>query len=758
MANIFRKKDAYIDRVNRSTFDLSFVNNLTMKFGAITPVCLLPVSFGDSFQINARFNLQLLPTVFPIQTQLYVRLHFVYVRTRTLWEDWMSFFGGDETVTPPWIDPTAEDTPQGHAQFNVLDDLQTGALADYLGVPTTISGAYGSAVNGVLHSPIYVSEKPAPGFGRGFFTSLATPNSSEVFTLKDLIAKRGSALGELFEYQSETFININDYGFYKTLMAFEYNFQSDQQTQNPKVILSCHDFPELIQFLRTSRLGYIFSQDSSSATQIGKIDSSTISDTDIVLEFEATQKISSFKFYLVIEFDAHNRESRSDALTYTYIDPSNSVYPYGSGIYESLRQKFNSMDVTAIMSSKEWTKPVAANCPFYTVDSAKLPSIPLSALPFRAYESYYNAFGRDIRNNPFIVDGKPEYNRYVPSIKGGRDIYKYQLHYANWEPDAYTTALQSPQAGVAPLVGITSLGEATFRDASGVEYHAQLETAEDGDTVTGFQVKSSNAPADVVRNLIGMATSGISISDFRNVNSLQRFLEIRIRQSPRYKNLVKGLFDVNLDYDELMMPEFLGGISDTIPVYKVTQTTPTEGNPLGSFAGQGSLQSGMRHVIRKYCPEDGYILGVMSVVPAANYSQLLAPHFTRMNLLDWHFPQFNNISYQPMLYKHLCPYQAYAVNPANVNNVFGYQRAYWDLISSFDEVHGEFRGSMRNFLINRVFDKAPELSKDFLLVNPDHVNDVFAMTSENGDKILGSIAFDITKKTTIPRNSIPHIE
>ena len=94
MANIFRKKDAYIDRVNRSTFDLSFVNNLTMKFGAITPVCLLPVSFGDSFQIDARFNLQLLPTVFPIQTQLYVRLHFVYVRTRTLWEDWMTFFGG----------------------------------------------------------------------------------------------------------------------------------------------------------------------------------------------------------------------------------------------------------------------------------------------------------------------------------------------------------------------------------------------------------------------------------------------------------------------------------------------------------------------------------------------------------------------------------------------------------------------------------------------------------------------------------------
>jgi hypothetical protein len=441
----------------------------------------------------------------------------------------------------------------------------------------------------------------------------------------------------------------------------------------------------------------------------------------------------------------------------SFYEPGSSLNVL-AGLTQEFVNQLNSSPITVVYRSDKWTKPQKEICPFYTATTNQLPPIPLSALPFRAYESYYNAFGRDIRNNPFIVDGKPEYNKYVPSTKGGRDTYKYQLHYANWEPDAYTTALQSPQAGVAPLVGITSLGEATFRDASGVEYHAQLETADDGDTVTGFQVKSSNAPADVVRNLIGMATSGISISDFRNVNSLQRFLEIRVRQSPRYKNLVKGLFDVNLDYDELMMPEFLGGISDTIPVYKVTQTTPTEGNPLGSFAGQGSLQSGMRHVIRKYCPEEGYILGVMSVVPAANYSQLLPPHFTRMNLLDWHFPQFNNISYQPMLYKHLCPYQAYAVNPQNVNNVFGYQRAYWDLISSFDEVHGEFRGSMRNFLINRVFDKAPELSKDFLLVNPDHVNDVFAMTSENGDKILGSIAFDITKKTTIPRNSIPHIE
>ena len=753
MANIFRKKDAYIDRVNRSTFDLSFVNNLTMKFGAITPVCLLPASFGDSFQINARFNLQLLPTVFPIQTQLYVRLHFVYVRTRTLWEDWMAFFGGDETVTPPWIDPTAENTLQGHKQFNIDDDLQTGTLADYLGIPTTITGTYGrtgesykisyDGLKGISFSgnissipkiehPVFPASQP---FGQpdatilDFYNRLKEQPLTGIFVTNDW-------LGTTAGYESNYFGVPYDWNVSQVSIE-------NIEFRIPTKWFSTYSNPFWLGFYdATGQEVFNLSPES--------FNTDSVEGDNFVISIPKSDLENAVQLVFWVDI----RKVKSDYARVVKV----TSYNHGSGV-----KKGNLYDVdilssfTYTVNSGAWTKPEAANCPFYTPDS-DMPAIPLSALPFRAYESYYNAFGRDIRNNPFIVDGKPEYNRYVPSLKGGSDTYKYQLHYANWEPDAYTTALQSPQAGVAPLVGITSLGEATFRDASGTEYHAQLETADDGDTVTGFQVKSSNAPTDVIHNLIGMATSGISISDFRNVNSLQRFLEIRIRQSPRYKNLVKGLFDVNLDYDELMMPEFLGGISDTIPVYKVTQTTPTEGNPLGSFAGQGSLQSGMRHVIRKYCPEDGYILGVMSVVPAANYSQLLAPHFTRMNLLDWHFPQFNNISYQPMLYKHLCPYQAYAINSANVNNVFGYQRAYWDLISSFDEVHGEFRGSMRNFLINRVFDKAPELSKDFLLVNPDHVNDVFAMTSENGDKILGSIAFDITKKTTIPRNSIPHIE
>lgn len=743
MANVFSKKDQYIDRVNRSTFDLSFVNNFTTNFGVITPVCLLPVGFGDSVQINAKFNLQLMPTVFPIQTQMYARLHFVYVRTRTIWKDWQKFFGGDESVVPPFI--------AFNSQSKLDAMAQTSSLGDYLGLPTTIVGKYGRYASYPAYTPrewSYTNPLSAIALALNTIPVDADANTLQT-ALNDKYASVAAAAprGDEGIYGS----TYNWYAFFTP--ATGQPFYPSQNSEN------AYEFSFDIDFARTSgslndsefhNIAFVsWAQENGDIVvkKLSDISSTTLRGTVTTwLVVIPSSEVSGN----VIRSLALIYPKNSDAIELVNI-PSNPAYNNPWTTNFAFSGFLNVIDTT------EQGKVLLDKCPWYD-GSTESKSVRVSALPFRVYEAYYNAFGRDVRNNPFMINGKAEYNQYVPTLDGGADGEVYKLHQANWEPDAYTTALQSPQAGVAPLVGISSLGEAQFRDANGVTYSAQLETAEDGDTVTGFTMKSSDAPADVVRNLIGMATSGISISDFRNVNSLQRFLEIRIRQSPRYLNLVKGLFNVNLDYDELMMPEFLGGISDNVPVYKVTQTTPTDGSPLGSFAGQGFIQSGMKHVIRKYCPEEGYILGVLSVVPAANYSQLLAPHWTRTSLLDWHFPQFNNVSFQPMLYKNLCPLQAYNQSPSSLNNVFGYQRAWWDLISSFDEVHGQFRSSLRNFVINRVFDSAPELSQDFLLVDPSQVNDVFAVTAENGDKILGSIAFDITKKTTIPRNSIPHIE
>ena len=93
MKNIFAARKDFVEGRKRNTFDLSFQNNLTMRFGRLYPVFCKEVIPGDSFRIKPTFGLRFMPLVFPIQTRMQANLHFFYVRNRTLWKDWMDFIG-----------------------------------------------------------------------------------------------------------------------------------------------------------------------------------------------------------------------------------------------------------------------------------------------------------------------------------------------------------------------------------------------------------------------------------------------------------------------------------------------------------------------------------------------------------------------------------------------------------------------------------------------------------------------------------------
>lgn len=87
----------------------------------------------------------------------------------------------------------------------------------------------------------------------------------------------------------------------------------------------------------------------------------------------------------------------------------------------------------------------------------------------------------------------------------------------------------------------------------------------------------------------------------------------------------------------------------------------------------------------------------------------------------------------------------------SLNDVFGYQRPNYDLVGSVDEVHGEFRGSLRHYLINRIFDGSPELGTKFLEIDPAEVNDVFVNQNPDDDVIIGHIRFKVNTKRPFPR-------
>lgn len=729
-ANIFTQTKEFVNPPKRNTFDLSFQNNLTMEFGKLYPVFLKEVLPGDSFRIQPTFALRMLPMVFPVQTRIKANLHFFYVRNRNLWKDWSKFIGHtDNTVVSPYL-----------GSFTA----RTRSLADYLGIPTTgFTSAHGLAMFSKGNKDVSL---PGRHIYRYTYSGTRVQTYSEWH----------------YDGVPIDFTSIFDNFLPSKPLDIYISFR-DPSRDTPSI----SDGPAFVT-------ACVYTHDLSGLSSVSPI------------LYETTE-------HLLEEGDPHESTPLSDSEAISFLDNffhSDLHSPDYSklGIRIDIIPSDDSRDDLNRISCKTDGIDFPIVLSRSLNDKAKFdPSkLRISALPFRAYESVYNAFYRNEQNDPLLVNGRPVYDQYLTNIEGGVDLTDYELHYRNWEPDFLTSSVQSPQQGIAPLVGVSSLGDFTFanKDSNGnVNYFAaKAQLASDGNTITGFTLSDKvqlkgvdqsstdlrNVSEDVKRgtlySLNQMALAGISINDFRNVNSLQRWLETNIRRGYKYRDQILSHYGVEVRYDELDMPEFIGGMSEPIYINQVNQTVGTEGDeygqPLGSYAGQGSVVGTSEHAIEQYCDEHGFIIGILSVTPTPNYTQLLPKLFTKENYLDYYFPEFGHIGMQPITYKEVCPTLTKEFDPTSnvsLNDTFGYQRPWNDYIASVDEVHGLYRTSLRNFVLNRVFSSPPKLNSDFLNVDPRHLNDIFTV-QDVSDKILGQVYFDVSAKRPIPRMGIPRLE
>lgn len=274
-------------------------------------------------------------------------------------------------------------------------------------------------------------------------------------------------------------------------------------------------------------------------------------------------------------------------------------------------------------------------------------------------------------------------------------------------------------------------------------------------TMIGMNYVDPRLPQSNIDRLMEAVNYGISINDIRNVNSLQRWLEKNIRRGYRYIDQLKSHFGVEASYKDLLMPEFIGGCSFKIDTNTISQTTPTSDSPLGSYGGQAFARGNSEHNVTKYCDEAGFIIGIMSIVPTPVYSQVPNQFLFKENVLDYYFPEFGKIGMQPIYKRDITPLQT---ESDKMFEVFGYQRPWWHLISSIDEVHGEFRTNRQGYLIQRLFKDTPILNGDFLTIDNSSINNVFYVDDTVSDQFLGQIHFNVSKKTAIPLHGIPQID
>ncbi len=743
MANNPFKQQPPVEDVKRNSFDLSFSNNLTMPIGKLVPVMCKEVIAGDSFEIDANFGLRFMPTVFPIQNRIRADLHFFYVRNRNLWQNWCDFFGNtwskQTALVPPYIGPKDENS----------DFFAQGSLSDYLGVPTnSVSSIGGSRVDPIraylpsseltqayFHSeqnrtpnrvalfnwfrlPYYTNAQGVSRYGvqvgKSWQASVA-PNKGAIYVLNDNPmlhtideAEAGKirvipTAGSNYQMPSDAKNTRIDFLTYKNGAFYNQGFAEYKQSLSTWIVATpngpknWNDFMQMIDPTKTYMGILVESKSAGFATLMSYFDAT--SDNKLTLDFTALQISANYNGY---------------------------NYDFG--------------DVTEANATYN---------PNY---------LPISALPYRAYESIFNAFYRNERIDPLLdADGDPLYNKYLQNDGDGEDNFPYTLHNRYWEKDFLTTALPSPQMGNAPLIGLAQNErpfvnqKMTIAGPSGspAEYTVTVQSDPDSKQVIGMSYYSENIPLGSVEALQEAITYGISINDFRNVNALQRWLEKSQARGYKYRDQLLSHFGVSVKFEQLNMPEFIGGISEDINSSAIINQAASENFKLGEFAGTLSAFGSGRNKIRKYCDEPGFIVAILSISPIPTYSQLLPKMFLKHHRLDYFFPEFGHIGLQPISLKEVVPLQVHKLQPNKKDETFGYQRSFYDYVQSTDEVHGALRTSLRNYLINREFADIPALSKQFIEINPEEVNDIFSVT-EDTHKVVGQVSFKITAKRPIP--------
>lgn len=130
------------NKVNYSTFDLSFENKLTCRIGYLTPVFWREVVPGDKFRMSLSFFSRTAPLLFPVMHRIDVRFHWFYVPYRLLWSKWDKFrshgngtvkMSAQSTWQPPEIPFIPKNVYMYESQQGV-DYSARGQLADYMGI------------------------------------------------------------------------------------------------------------------------------------------------------------------------------------------------------------------------------------------------------------------------------------------------------------------------------------------------------------------------------------------------------------------------------------------------------------------------------------------------------------------------------------------------------------------------------------------------------------------------------------------------
>lgn len=419
----------------------------------------------------------------------------------------------------------------------------------------------------------------------------------------------------------------------------------------------------------------------------------------------------------------------------------------------------------------------------------------VSQLPIRAYIKIWNEWFRDqnLQNAADLDTGDSNYamasvgyparwdnnnktkpDAYVNNAKLGGDLCPVNKYH-----DYFTSALKAPQkgnpvpiplSGFAPVyannqivLSATTPVKLSHTDGSPMDSVMALAHDTDGTlidaggaTLSGNRSLSfKNLGADL-SNIVGTYAT---INDLRYAFQLQKFLEADNRGGTRYREILRQHFGTVSPDASQQVPEFLGGKRIPINISQVLQTSATDStSPQGNVAAY-SLTTDKFTAFTKSFSEHGWLICVGCVRTEHTYAQGVEPMWSRKNKFDFYFPEFANISEQPIYNRELYNGSWTDASFALADKIFGYKEPWAELKFKPNRVSAEFRPTYEKSLdvwhYADDYASQPYLSSEWIRETRANIDRTLAVSSDVADQFICDFYFKMRTTRVMPLYSIP---
>lgn len=349
----------------------------------------------------------------------------------------------------------------------------------------------------------------------------------------------------------------------------------------------------------------------------------------------------------------------------------------------------------------------------------------IQVLPLIAYMRIWNEYFRqEFIQEEIDPDLVENFNAWKDALSTDLSIL-WTIKRRDWEHDYFTSCLPAPQLGESSSIEIGSDGKFT-------------------------------------------------IPELREANVIQRIREKLLHGGSRIWEIVANFFSERVSDSRIQIPEFIkparGGFS-WLRISDIYQTAPGTSDNFPTLDASANLAAPRGASVNTNngitfnfkADEHGYLIVLMNVQPEPVYCQGIPRHFLSLDTLDYGWPDFANITEQPVY-----QYEVFAT-PDNIRKVvndnpnitdameypiFGWQSQYAWYKFHQSELHGELRDDLDFFTFARIFESEPNLNDEFLTCNPS--DRPFPISYEY-DKLTYHLAIDLRVNRRLPYYGIPSL-